>query len=675
MGFPARMKRFYILVHRSSLENLVKDLHQSGLVQITDTNKADKKVLSSLDFSVPHYYVHSVEKAYLRVEKLLEILNSVKVEREIPLKEKLFPKPIPLKVVDSRNKEALVNSTNSLLDRIESNIVDLSHQREETNENISTHSEKLKVIKRLEKLNVPLKWVGDTKYTHVRIGLVKEFEKFEAAYQENHIKGFSYFVFDIGGSVKEQGIVAVSIMGSKKEMDTFLHKTHFTDFDLTSFQEDRTPSQYQLVLTAEEKKLLDKKDELEARLRELGEQYEEQLEVLFEELEVEHDRDDVVKSFGRTKDVSVVSGWVPVRSVNDLRTVVSKYKTSTYLEDPDPEDESIPIKLYNNKFIKPFETMTGLFGLPKYNEMDPTTIMAIGFTFYFGVMLGDAGYGLIMLIACLFMYFSLGRVSPFARTAGYIGICLSTVTILAGLYFGSFFGDLIPRYLRGNELLGLYPTIPYTGAPYDALRSPMGLLLFSLAAGVITINIAILLGAITNIRNKQYKNVISVQLPWIFLQPGAGLLVMDKVFGLFALPTWGTVVCAIAFFLGIGLLFIKAKGMFMFDLTGYLGDWLSFTRLMALGLGTTGIALVINVLVSLIMGAGASNIVLTIIMSIVGIILLIALHSFNLALQALGAGIHSMRLQFVETFGRFIEGGGEEFTPFTPTRTLTKIKK
>jgi V/A-type H+-transporting ATPase subunit I len=677
MGFPAKMKKFSILVHKNSLDELIKSLHQSALVKITDTKKADKEFLTNLDFTIPHYYVHRVEKAYLRVEKVLEILDSVAVEKKIPLKEKLFPKPLKLRVIKDRDKEDVLRSADKILNSIEDKTLKLSNQREQINDRLTLLQEKMSVINLLRVLDIPLKWAGDTKYTHIRIGLVKEFEKFKTAHKENPISGFTYFVFDIGGSVKEQGIIAVSILGKKKEMDQFLHKTHFTDFDLTGFTEAKTPSQYQTDLMAEEKKLKDQKEEIETSLRYMDEQWREELEVLFEELEIEHDRDDIVKQFGRTKDVSVITGWVPVTDIYKLKKIVTTHNAAAYLEDPEDDDETIPIKLKNAGWARPYETMTQLFGLPKYNELDPTKILMVLFTFYFGVMLGDAGYGLIMLVISVFLYFSLGRVSPFMKTAGYIGICLSVVTILAGLYFGSVFGDLLPRFIYpifGSDAELLFPKIVISGmtiAPYDALRDPMGLLIFSLIAGIITINIGIILATVQNVRNKKFRNLLAIQIPWFFIQPCGGLLLLVYFFKMFTIPSWAAVICLVGVGIGTVLLILESKYMFLFDYTGYLGDWLSFTRLMALGLGTTGIALVINVLVDLIVGSGGIG--YYIIMIPVAIVLLILLHMFNTAIQALGAGIHSMRLQFVELFNRFLEGGGDEFTPFAPDRKLTKV--
>ena len=679
MGFPAKMKRFYLLTHKNSLDILIKSLHQNSLVQITDTKKADKEVLKDLDFTIPHYYVHRVEKAYLRVEKLLEILDTVAVEKKVPLKEKLFPKPQEVTTVSDRGKEDVLRSAEKILNRIEKRTLKLSNQREQINDRLTQLQEKMAVIDRLKAVEIPLRWVGDTKYTHIRIGLVKEFMKFEATHKAEHIPGFTYFVFDIGGSVKEQGIIAVSILGKKKEMDQFLHKTHFTDFDLTGFTEAKKPWEYQADQMAEERALQDRKKEIEGSLRHLDEQWRDELEVMFEELDVEHDRDDIVKLFGRTKDVSVISGWVPIDSVNDLRAIASEHRSEVYMENPDPEDESIPIKLKNSFWSRPYETMTQLFGLPKYNELDPTAILTILFTFYFGVMLGDAGYGFVMLIISGFLFFSLGRVSPFMKTAGYIGILLSVTTILAGLYFGSVFGDMVPRFIY--PLLGidsgiLYPRIIVSGmtiAPYDALKKPMGLLIFSLIAGVITINIGIILATIQNIRNKKYKALLAIQIPWYFIQPCGGVLLLAFFFKMFTIPSWAAIICLVGLGIGTVLLIIESKYMFLFDYTGYLGDWLSFTRLMALGLATTGIALVINVLVELILGSG--GVLWYIVMIPVAIVLLIVLHLFNTAIQALGAGIHSMRLQFVELFNRFFEGGGDGFTPFAPDRKLTKVQK
>lgn len=668
MVFPERMKRIHIIVHNSKLELLIKKLHQLGLFQINDTRELDEKICKHLDFHLPHYEVLGPEEAYLRIEKIIELLNTIKEEKKTTIKEMLFPKPFPVQKIEDRSRSEVLNEAKRTLTQIESSILGLWHDREQAEERLSQIKEKVKIMNQLESLKIPLNYIEDSGFTHIRLGYIKEFNKFEAQYKADG-QTFSYYAFQVGMVENEKGVVVVSTKEKAKEMDQFLHKRHFQDYDIQSFKEEKTPEMFKMELQGQTQALAETINQVDASLKAYRSQWMDRLEVLFEELAIERDRDDIIKNFGRTKTTSVISGWAPTRGHGAVVNLAKANGAVVYTDDPEADEEHVPIKLRNPGWIRPFEGMTKLFGVPKYNEMDPTMIMGILFTFYFGVMLGDAGYGLIMLLGCLFMYFSIGKVSPFARQAGYIGIWLSVMTIIAGLYFGSVFGDLIPRYVYGDPDAVLFSIAGFQ--PYNALKEPMGILIFSLIAGIITLDIGILLGAVTNLRNKKFKVFIITQLPWVFIQPGAGLLLLHGFFGLITLPGWAIILCAVSFGIGFILLFIDTKIMCLFDLTGFLGDWLSFTRLMALGLGTTGIALVINVLVDLIANYG--TIPYMIIISIVAVVMLAALHLFNIAIQALGAGIHSMRLQFVELFGKFFEGGGDEFEPFAPNRKITEV--
>jgi V/A-type H+-transporting ATPase subunit I len=191
----------------------------------------------------------------------------------------------------------------------------------------------------------------------------------------------------------------------------------------------------------------------------------------------------------------------------------------------------------------------------------------------------------------------------------------------------------------------------------------------ALIFGLTHLNLGIILAIYQSYKNKEYKALITQHFSWIPIQIGGGLLIGSSLLHLGDLGTLEFYGAMILFAVGIILRLIHAGPLGFFDITGYIGDWLSYARLLALGLGTTGMALAFNIVAQIIPSM----------IPIVGIIftpiILIIAHAANLGLQTLGAGVHSLRLQYVEFFNRFYEGGGKRFQPFSIKRKYTKIKE
>jgi V/A-type H+-transporting ATPase subunit I len=298
--------------------------------------------------------------------------------------------------------------------------------------------------------------------------------------------------------------------------------------------------------------------------------------------------------------------------------------------------------------------------------------MGIFFILFFGLMLGDAGYGLVLLILSLVGYFYLGRASGMIRTFSFLGIWLGLTTTFVGLLTNSLFGDFIPQFIYNDPNATIYSlTIVGIQLPIEPLRNPLILLTIALLAGLIHMNLGIILAMIQTIRNKQYKELITNHISWILLEIGGGLLIAESLLKLVTLSTMLFYLAAIFVVIGIILRLINAGPLGFFDITGFVGDWLSYARLLALGLATGGMAIAFNIVAQLFADMIPIEIVGLIFMSI----LLILLHTINLGLQALGAGVHSLRLQYVEFFNRFYEGGGHKFKPFSEKRKFTTLKK
>ena len=250
-----------------------------------------------------------------------------------------------------------------------------------------------------------------------------------------------------------------------------------------------------------------------------------------------------------------------------------------------------------------------------------------------------------------------------------MGFWMGLVTTIVGFLTNGFFGDFIPRFIYGKPDIPIYNiTLFGIHLPLNPIKDPITILVIALIFGLIHLNVGVLLGVIQGFREKKLKETLTAKLCWVPLQLGGGILIGSSILD-FQFSNTFIMIGAVLVIIGLIQLFISEGPIGFFNITGYVGDWLSYARLLALGLATAGMALAFNV-VSQLLG----NMIPFIGIAIM-IILLVFAHIVNLGLQALGAGIHSLRLQYVEFFNRFYEGGGHEFTPFKIKRRYTKIEE
>ncbi len=324
------------------------------------------------------------------------------------------------------------------------------------------------------------------------------------------------------------------------------------------------------------------------------------------------------KLLGRTEKTFIATGWIPDRNLDE---VMNMENIVAFKEKPDKEP---PIKLDNPSIVKPFEMITSLFGLPRYGNIDPTVFIAIGFPIFFGIMLTDMAYGLLLLIFSSILY-AVSKDST-KKTISHILIISSLSTVLFGALFGSFFG----------ELLGFRSF-------FDALRDPITITIYALLLGLLHINFGLVLDIVRRIETKAGR--LREPLVWVALEAGIAIWYLAQ----------NTIISNI----GIAMIILSvieraSKGISgILSITTFFGSWLSYIRLMALAVATAWLAYVIN------MGASAAAEVSL----LLGAIVFMVGHLFNMSLNIVSSFVHSMRLHYVEFFQRFYEAGGREYSP------------
>lgn len=370
-----------------------------------------------------------------------------------------------------------------------------------------------------------------------------------------------------------------------------------------------------------------------------------------------HDR------FIKDDKVFLLQGWIETDSFKSFETFVEDLigAGNLYIEIEEPTDteinEEIPTKLKNHKLVKPFEMLTEMYSLPKYHEVDPTPWFMPFYFVFFGMMVADAGYGALMLVATTV---ALRTILPrgMERFMRFFQI-LAVPTILWGLIYNSFFGfslDYTPILSTSDDVISI--------------------LILSIVFGVIQIFIGLGLAAKENIKAKNYLGAVSDGFAWQGIMVGAivgglGKMLMDSQ-GLFFIGV-GLAVLSALLIIVTPMLQSKsklkglAKGAYnLYGITSYIGDLVSYTRLMALGISGGSIAAAFNMLVGYMPPIARFS---------VGILLMLALHGLNIFLSLLSAYVHGARLQYVEFFGKFYEGGGRAFSPLKTEEKYVNIEQ
>lgn len=370
----------------------------------------------------------------------------------------------------------------------------------------------------------------------------------------------------------------------------------------------------------------------------------------------------------RSKWIQVVCGWVRERDVDRLQRALAAAVPGAdlLLEDPEPDD-AVPVSLSMSRAWRPIQGLVSMFGLPSYHAFDPSPFLVLNFYLFFGICFSDVGYGLMLILVSVWLaarHREHRAAHDFARNLLYAGIS----TVVFGALLGGWFGDL-PKYLgKGNLLLSLQHDL----AVLNPMNKVLEALLLALGIGVLNQLYGIALKMYGEARQGNWTAAVCDGLFWLVALPGL-LLVGARMFC--HLPT-------AAWYLGVGLFAIGSLGLVLtqgrdvehpvgrfatglvslygivgsYGFTAFVGDVLSYCRLLALGLTTSIVASTFNMLAAMVRSVPELGMALF-------VLLLVAGHLFNFLISLLGAFIHSMRLIYVEFFGRFYEGGARPFRP------------
>jgi V/A-type H+-transporting ATPase subunit I len=334
-------------------------------------------------------------------------------------------------------------------------------------------------------------------------------------------------------------------------------------------------------------------------------------------------------NFAQTDNIVILNGFIPKKDALKLKKSLEREIADSYeIEIFDPKTEA-PIKLEHKGIAKSFENLLRIYSLPKYGEFDPTLLMLLVFPIFYGFILGDVIYGLISLIV-----FSIAKIK-FKNLRAFISIL--QLSAISSIIFGFIFG----------EFLGFEPYHPLIERAHD----PTSLLVIALIFGIIHVNLGLIIGFFNLLPN--IKKAIYDKISWIILQVGGFLLYL----GSSSNELFFTITGGILLVLSIILIYLGHGMLGIIELPSIFTNILSYARLMAVGLSSVVIAILINTFSLSLFSSGFFGI-------IAGVILFTIGHIFNICLGSFEGFLHSLRLHYVEFFTKFYSGGGREFKAF-----------
>lgn len=365
-------------------------------------------------------------------------------------------------------------------------------------------------------------------------------------------------------------------------------------------------------------------------------------------------------SLAATRHLVVLQGWVEADRAERLQDFLRQtYDSAVVLElgeIAEKDWEQVPTKLTNPGLIEPFELVTEMYALPKYGQKDPTPLVSLFYFVFFGMMVADMGYGLLLFLGTSLVLRFLQVKDGLAKNLRFFRL-LSVSVILWGLIYGSFFGFELPFALLSTS------------------RDIMPILVISVIFGFITILVGLWLSGQEHLRLKDYAQSYNAGFAWVLILLGLALYVLGSLFpGLGILTTMGQWLVILN---GLGILLVSLissrkltgliAGLFnLYSISSYVGDLVSFTRLMALGLAGASMGSAFNLIVELFPPIYRYSI---------GLLAFVLLHLVNMSLALLSGYVHSARLIFVEYFGKFYEGGGKPFKPLKAAERYVRIKR
>ena len=647
----AKMNKVMLIAPTDKQNDLLDAIQELQSLEVTSLEQA-KELFTENSIALKEADAEGMNALQQKFEGIHAAITFVEKNQKQPSLIQKLKTPREQFALSELQKEVQNWDTDALVEHVES----IRNTLRKKDDELKELREKEALLRKWSALDFYPKDIFKHPYTKTKMGTIPQAT--DNAYLDGLKESELISVHEVYHTREEIGVLVTYPRKAQQAAKEELAKAHFSIVwyafeEAPSVELEKNLKAQQAVVDAK-KKVLDDLQEEKDLLRKL------QLsaEVTYNELQKEQAKNGLVNG----QHVFVLQGWLTTKAVDDVEVQLKeKLGEGEYvflpLEIAEEEYEEVPTVLENNAFLQPFENLTEMYGLPKYGELDPTPYTAPFYLVFFGMMAADLGYGALLwlgtFIMLKFFHFDKGM----NRNLKFFHL-LSYPVMIWGIIFGSAFGADLPFQ------------------PLSLSKDLITIMILSIIFGVIQIMVGLSLGAYSNLKKKAYTDAYTSHLGWLAIITGIILYVLGSmVLNISWIATIGSSIAIIAAVAIVVVTVLSsenkwgglASGLYnLYGISGYVADVVSYTRLMALAVSGGSIASAFNMLVGFLPPVARFT---------AGIFLIVALQGLNIFLSFLGAYVHGLRLQFVEFFGKFYDGGGRALKPFKTYEKYVDIKQ
>ena len=647
----AKMSKVMLIAPTDKQNDLLDAIQELQSLEVTSLDQA-KELFTENSIALQEVDTEEMNALQQKFEGIHAAITFVEKNQKQPSLIQKLKTPKEQFTLSELQKEVQSWDADALVEHVESIRTTLRKKDEKLKE----LREKEALLRKWSVLDFYPKDIFKHPYTKTKMGTIPQAT--DNAYLEGLKQSELISVHEVYHTREEIGLLVTYPRKAQQAAKEELAKAHFSIVwyafeEAPSVELEKNLKAQQAVVEAKKKVLEDLQEE-----KDLLRQLQLSAEVTYNELQKEQAKNELVNG----QHVFVLQGWLTTKAVDAVEVQLKdKLGEGEYvflpLEIAEEEYEEVPTVLENNTFLQPFENLTEMYGLPKYGELDPTPYTAPFYLVFFGMMAADLGYGALLwlgtFIMLKFFHFDKGT----NRNLKFFHL-LSYPVMIWGIVFGSAFGADLPFQ------------------PLSLSKDLITIMILSIIFGVIQIMVGLSLGAYSNLKKKAYDDSYTSHLGWLAIITGIILYVLGSmVLNISWIATIGSSIAIIA---AVAIVVVTvltsenkwgglASGLYnLYGISGYVADVVSYTRLMALAVSGGSIASAFNMLVGFLPPVARFT---------AGIFLIVALQGLNIFLSFLGAYVHGLRLQFVEFFGKFYDGGGHALKPFKTYEKYVDIKQ
>jgi len=594
---------------KSLQETVIKELHSLKILHIVDHTKNE-----FADIGMPLESANALSELMVKIRAIMSALSIKKENFKFEIKKGLSE-------IDAQVK------------KLSSEVNSISEDLKKTQESLSKNESAKQELNILKELNVPLENFTSYKSLAYFTGYVKSKDIVAAIKVDLSVTTKNFML--VSSDINKKNFITLFVdVKSKDYALNILQKYKFSPQNFAHIAGFKGTASSNLKKIEEESLRIKKRgDELRNKLEKIRAEHAGFLLAAESFLEGQLEKAEAPLRFASTQSSFLIKGWLPKedlpKTIDSLNKVTNN-RIFVHFEEPKKKDK-VPVKLKNPAIAKSFEFFLDLYSMPSYREIDPTFFVFLSFPIFFGVMLGDIGYGLTSLAVFWLLKKKMSKAKNFFN----ILMLASFVSILFGFFFGEFFGYEIYHSIISRE------------------HEMFKLMIITIVIGVIHVNLGLIIGFINEFKFHGFIQAIYTKASWIIFELGLVLLVLSHFNKISITPWFG------AGFLGASILMLlKGEGFKgIIEIPSIFANILSYVRLAAIGLTSVIMAVIINESARGFFHKGNFYV-------LAGVLILIVGHIINISIGLLASFLHSLRLHYVEFFSKFFAGGAKKYKPF-----------